>query len=494
MHPLQSVPKRRTKIVATIGPACEDPETIGAMVDAGMDVARINLAHGGLDLGLARYDRVREVARRRDARVGILVDLPGPKVRTRPFPDGGSLVFRNAIVRLATGDAPSSAEVINVEYPTLLDDLEAGDPVSFGDGQVMVRVVERARDHLVAEVVHGGRLQGRPGVSIPSEHAHLDTPTPEDHRLLAAFLERGVDMVAMSFVRTAADLHALGLPPHPSGPLLVAKIETKAAVTNLVEIIEASGAIMIARGDLGIDCPLEELPHIQKHIIQTCVRYGRPMITATQMLESMVSAGAPTRAEVSDVANAVLDGTSALMLSGETAVGHDPVLTVRTMARVAERADNEFDGRAWGEAVSGTGATRVRSDVDVITDTVTEAAWHAATELDAAAIICWSGSGHTVRAMARFRPRALLLGLSPNPRTVQQLTLSWGTIPIEVTDTSDEQGATERALAVALEAGYVSEGDTVVVVLGSASAGRRVSDTLRLLRVGANGSNPRQDD
>ncbi len=484
MHLSQSVPKRRTKIVATIGPACEDPDTIGAMVDAGMDVARINLAHGGLELGLQRYDRVRDVARRRDARVGILVDLPGPKVRTRPFPDGGSLVFRNGTVQLATGADPSSAEAINVEYPTLLEDLEVGDPVSFGDGQVVVRVLERQRDHLLAEVVHGGRLQGRPGVAIPSERAQLDTPTPEDLRFLAAFVERGVDIVAISFVRSAQDVRELGLAPHPNGPILVAKIETKAAVTNLVEIIEASGAIMIARGDLGIDCPLEELPHLQKHIIQTCVRYGRPTITATQMLESMVTFGAPTRAEVSDVANAVLDGSSALMLSGETAVGHDPVLAVRTMARVAERADDEFDGIAWGEAVSGTGATRVRSDADVITDTVTEAAWHAATELDAAAIICWSGSGHTVRAMARFRPRALLIGLSPDPRTVQQLTMSWGTIPIEVVDAQNEEEATERGIAIARDAGYVRDGDTVVVVSGSASAGRRVSDTLRLLRVG----------
>ena len=449
-----------------------------------MNVVRIALAHGDLDGAVGRFQLVRRVAAERASTpVGILIDLPGPKLRTGAFPEGGSWLASGGLVRVVPDSGPSTGERITVEHPDLVSDVRVGDRLAFGDGQVMVEVRDRDSDGLLGEVLHGGRLQGRPGVAIPSERTQFGTPTATDLRLLDVFLELGVDMVAVSFVRSAADIQALHTQPHPDGPLVVAKIETKIGVENLEEIIEVAGAVMIARGDLGIECPIEDLPHIQKRIISTCVHYGRPMITATQMLESMVHAPTPTRAEASDVANAVLDGTSAVMLSAETAIGHDPVLAVRTMARLVARADQEFNSRAWGEAVRDHDAERVRSDADVITDAVTEAAWQAAIELEAAAIICWSGTGHTVRAMARFRPRAKLLGLSSHTRTVRQLSLSWGAIPIEVADARNEQEATERGLAVALEAGYVKTGDTVVVVSGSAQRGRRVSDSLRLLRV-----------
>lgn len=476
--------KPRTKIVATIGPACDTSAVVGEMIDAGMNVARINLAHGGLDRAVARFELVRSVSGGRGGvPVGILIDLPGPKLRTGAFPEGGSSLVGGGLVRVVAGSGPSTSECITVEYSDLVSDVRVGDRVAFGDGQVVLEIRDRDPDGLLGEVLHGGRLQGRPGLAIPSERTQLSTPTSEDLRLLDVFVGLGVDMVAVSFVRSADDIHALRTQPHPEGPLVVAKIETKVAVENLTGIIEASGAVMIARGDLGIDCPMEELPHLQKRIIRACVQYGRPMITATQMLESMVQSPIPTRAEASDVANAVLDGTSAVMLSAETAIGHDPVLAVRTMARIAARADQEFNFQAWGESVRDHEAERGRSDADVITDAVTEAAWQAAIELDAAAIICWSGTGHTVRAMARFRPRAMLLALSPHPRTVRQLSLSWGAIPIEIADARNAQEATERGLAVALEAGYVKTGDTIVVVSGSAQLGRRVSDSLRLLYV-----------
>jgi pyruvate kinase len=474
----------RTKIVATIGPACDRPSVVKDMIDAGMNVARINLAHGGLDRAIDRYQMLRTVAAEREhAPIGILIDLPGPKLRTGQFPAEGSTLTAGQSLRLVSGSGASTSECITIGYPDLVSDVRNGDRLAFGDGQVVVEVQDHDTDGLVGVVLHGGRLQGRPGVAIPSESTRLRSPTAEDLQLLEPFVELGVDMVAVSFVRAADDLHALGTRPHPEGPLLVAKIETKTAIDNLIPIIQASGAVMIARGDLGIDCPIEELPHLQKHIIRTCIEHGRPMITATQMLESMIQSPMPTRAEASDIANAVLDGTSAVMLSAETAIGHDPVLAVQTMARIAARADDAFDSRAWGEMVRDHQAERGRSDIDVITEAVTEAAWQAALEIDAAAIICWSGSGHTVRAMARFRPRAQILGLSPDPRTVRQLSLSWGAIPIEVPDAHNEQEATERGLAVAREAGYAKPGDTVVVVSGSAQQGRRISDSLRLVRV-----------
>jgi pyruvate kinase len=473
----------RTKIVATIGPACDDPTVAGAMIDAGLNVARINLSHGDLDLAVARYRMIRTLAAERDVPVGILIDLPGPKVRAGAFPAGGSPLVTGESVAIVVAEGPSTSERITVDYPGVTSDLVAGDRIAFGDGQVVVEVRGPRSDGVQCEVLHGGLLQGRPGVGVPSQRTQLKAPTDQDLHLLEVFVELDADMVALSFVRSADDIRALRLPPHPEGPLVVAKIETRVAVDNLIPIIEASGAVMIARGDLGIDCPLEELPYLQKRIIRTCVEHGRPMITATQMLESMIQSPTPTRAEVSDVANAVLDGTSAVMLSAETAIGHDPASAVRTMARIAARADRAFDSRAWGEGVRGNVEENGRTDVDAITDAVTAAAWRAALELEAAAIICWSGSGHTVRAMSRFRPPAALLALSPDPRTVRQLSLSWGAIPIEVADASNEQEATERGLAIARDAGYVQSGDTVVVVSGSAQLGRRISDSLRLLRV-----------
>src|SRR5690606_31960132 len=286
------------------------------------------------------------------------------------------------------------------------------------------------RDHATAVVIAGGHIVGRPGLHVPSDRLRLTSPTPEDLKKLDAFVEAGVDMVALSFVRSGHDVRKVGTEPYPRGPLLVAKIETRAAVENLTGIIEEAGAIMVARGDLGTELGIEELPHVQKRIIRDCIALGKPVITATQMFESMVTAPAPTRAEVSDVANAVFDGTSAVMLSGETAVGHDPVTTVATLARVARRADREFDYEGWARRIRllrrgavGTGEAR-------ITDAMTGATWRAATEMGVSAIVCISESGFTVRSIARFRPQMPIIAFSPRDRTVRQLTISRGATPL----------------------------------------------------------------
>lgn len=473
---------RRTKIIATIGPTSDSEAVLKGMIEAGMDVARLSLAHESLDQALARYHRVRKAAADFGRPVGILVDLPGPKVRAGVVPDEGLLLREGQRFRLTPGTGPSSSEVIEVDYDQLLSDIHPGDTIAFGDGAVVVEALGRANDHIEVNVIHGGVLKGRPGIHIPSDRLRLTSPTPEDLRYLDAFIDVDVDMVALSFVRSAHDVRKVGVEPHPRGPLVVAKVETRAAVENLDAIIEASGAVMVARGDLGSEFPIEELPHLQKSIIHRCIALGRPAITATQMLESMVQAPIPTRAEASDVANAVFDGSSALMLSGETAVGVDPVHAVATMARIAARADEEFDYDTWALQLH-TSDRDVSDPANAITDAMTSAAHRAAAATNAAAIICLSRSGFTVRSIARFRPRARIIGFSTHDRTVRQLTMSWGSVPYHLEGSDSADHLVPAAITEALRLGEVKPGDLVVLLFGTGELKDRATDTLRLLRI-----------
>lgn len=474
---------RRTKIIATIGPASDDPRVLKGLVQAGMDIARINLSHESLDLALARYHRIRAVAADVGRPVGILVDLPGPKVRLGRLPGDGLRLVEAQEISLRPGDGDSTVDTLMVDYEDLLTDVREGDILVFGDGAVQVRVVGHTRDSLRVSVLHGGHLTGRPGIHVPSDRLRIPTPTPEDFRFLDAFVEVGVDMVALSFVRSAHDVRRIGVEPAPRGPMVVAKIETRAAVENLDSIVEVADAVMVARGDLGSEFPIAELPHLQKEIIRRCIAIGRPVITATQMLESMIHSPMPTRAEASDVANAVFDGTSAVMLSAETAIGVDPEHVVDVMGRIAERADDEFDYAGWPNVLAGM---RLAAGDDVesrITTAITSAAQRAAAGVGANAILCISQSGFTVRSIARFRPRSKILGFSSDPRTVAQLSMSWGTTPhlLDVHGSADE--LTELAIARAKEAGEIAAGDVVTVVGGSGFSKGRVTDTVRIVKV-----------
>lgn len=471
---------RRTKIVATIGPASDDPSTIGALMDAGMDVARLGLAHNSIDEVLERYRTVRRVAEEKGHNVGILIDLPGPKVRLGNFGDDPIEVPGGHRFRLVPGLDTADLEAVGVDYEGLLDDIHVGDLLAVGDGSVVLRIDSISRGGADASIAHGGPVQGRPGLHIPSDRLSIPSPTESDLQKLDAFVDAGVDMVALSFVRSAHDIRRVGTEPYPRGPLLVAKIETRAAVENLEGIIEAAGAIMIARGDLGSELGIEELPHLQKKITRDCISGGLPVITATQMFESMITSPAPTRAEVSDVANAIFDGSSAVMLSAETAVGHDPVATVATMSRVAERADAEFDYNAWARRIRLIRSMELPGSDNRITDAMTAATWRAATEMGVAAIVCISESGFTVRSIARFRPRMPIIGFSPRSRTVRQLTLSWGTIPVQASGHVDSIETMDEMILAAREAGHVRSGDVVAVLAGT---GGRSTDMLRLAEV-----------
>ena len=378
---------RRTKIVATIGPASDDPRVLADMMEAGMDVARLGLAHNTLDEVMDRYHRVRAVAAEMGRNVGVLVDLPGPKVRLANFGDKPQALATGHRLTLIPGRQDSDLDTVGVDYEDLLSDVHPGDSLAVGDGSVVLRIESIDGDSAKALVCNGGSIQGRPGQHIPTDRLSIASPTNEDLRMLDAFVDAGVDMVALSFVRSAHDIRRVGTEPYPRGPLLVAKIETGAAVENLEGIIEAAGAIMIARGDLGSELGIEELPHLQKQITRECISGGKPVITATQMFESMISSPAPTRAEVSDVANAIFDGSSAVMLSAETAVGHDPVSAVSTMSRVANRADAEFDYDAWARRIRLLRCGVIAVGGVRMTVEMTAGTWRAATELEVAAIV-----------------------------------------------------------------------------------------------------------
>jgi pyruvate kinase len=489
---------RRTKIVATIGPASDSPGALVELIEAGVDVVRLNLSHGTLDGQLVRLERVRRAADEAGKFVGVLADLPGPKIRSGPMPEGGMTFTAGQRLMLVPGDGPCTPGVLMVHYPALLDDLQPGCRVQLGDGAISL-VVDDVEARLAggdraatASVITGGHSSGRPGVHLPSEHLRLTTPTDDDLILAEAMAEAGVEFLAVSFVRSADDLlkvrEVVG-----DRAKLIAKIETSAAIDELAGIIDAADAVMVARGDLGIDCPIEDVPHLQKRVVRHCVEAGVPVITATQMLESMITAPTPTRAEVSDVANAVFDGTDAVMLSGETAVGRDPVAVVEVMSAVAARAEQEAGYRQWARRL---GREQRRPgwldapETDAVTAAITHAASEAANDVDVRAILCCTHSGRTANAMARFRPVQTLIGLAPDPRTVRSLALTWGVIPLPVDtyESTDDMVwfAVERALAARL----IDHGDTVLVLAGAADrrprpadANRPATDVLRIVKV-----------
>ncbi len=471
---------RRTKVVATIGPASDALSTLSAMQDAGMDVARLPLAHGSIDDAVGRLRRVRQAA----PDVGVLVDLPGPKIRTTPFPEGGVVLAAGSEVVLSPhGLAPRSDESsIGVSVPELVESLCEGDRIALGDGGVALVADKRDGYSMRARVVAGGKVQGRPGVTAPASRLVLKTPTPEDLHRLEVLLEEGIESVAVSFVRTAGDLEAVKAMAGRS-VLVCAKMETPEAVDDMDNILQVADTVMVARGDLGVRVALEEVPHIQKRLIRSCIAWGRPVITATQMLESMVNSPVPTRAEVTDVANAVFDGTSAVMLSAESAVGVDPVNAVATMARIARRADRDFDSVHWGRNLPAQSFAAESSTGARITAAIGAAAWRASVDEKAAVIVACTNTGATARAITRFRPQAPIVAATPYDYTARQLTTSWGVDTVLVPEAKSTDEAVNHGVAAVRAAGYAKAGDVVVVLAGSLHDPEPVTDTLRLVRI-----------
>ncbi|SEO43197.1 pyruvate kinase [Halogranum amylolyticum] len=449
---------RNAKIVCTLGPASDDRTTIRELVDAGMSVARLNASHGTPEHRAEVIDRVRAVDEATEEPVAAMVDLQGPEVRTAPL-DEPIFLETGSEVRFVEGEEATPEEV-GLSYS--ITAAERGDTVLLDDGRIEATIVDIDGDAVVAHVDSGGELSGRKGVNLPGVDLDIDLITDGDRRELEVAAEKNADFVAASFVRSAGDVYAISdaLDELGADIPIVAKIERAGAVDNLDEIIDASYGVMVARGDLGVECPLEDVPMIQKRIIRKCIDAGVPVITATEMLDSMVHSRRPTRAEASDVANAVLDGTDAVMLSGETAIGDNPVRVVETMDRIVRQIESSAE---YGESQEQRVPT---ADQDSRTEALARSARYLARDIDAAAIVAASESGYTARKTAKFRSGVPVVATTPNDRVRRQLALSWG-VNAEYAEYSEGvDSIIENGVSAALDAGVAESGDTVVVLSG----------------------------
>jgi pyruvate kinase len=453
---------RRTKIVCTLGPASETPERIGALVGAGMDVARLNFSHNTHESHAERFRLVREASAAAERPIAVLQDLSGPKLRIGELPEAGVELRTGAAWRLTpervSGDPAAD---IPVPLPDLLAALQPGHHVYLDDGQIDLVITGRTDGGVACEVQHGGVLCSRKGINAPAVPFQIPSVTEKDLTDLRFGLALGVDWVAVSFVRRGADLERVrdAIRAAGSEAHVIAKIEKPEAVAALDEILAAADGLMVARGDLGVETPLVQVPILQKELIRRCYRAGKPVITATQMLESMTHSPRPTRAEVSDVANAIMDGTSAVMLSGETAMGEYPVETVRTMAAIADYTEEHLD-------YEGLLEHGLRSDIGSITDAISQGVAEIAHDLKVAAILCSTTSGHTARMVARMRPRMPIIAATANEATYRRLALIWGVRPLLVAPTTNTDEMLAATVKGALRAGWVLPGQTVVITSG----------------------------
>ncbi len=465
---------RRTKIVCTIGPATHSAASIRQLMDAGMDVARLNFSHGSRDEHRKIIRLIRKVSQEIGREVGILQDLGGPKIRLGILEGDEMQLNTGEQVTLRPGER-SEPGSLPVNYEGLLDDVETGDHMLLSDGRVELVVREKHRDRLVCDVLVGGDLQSRKGVNLPSSHLKIPALTEKDRADLQVGLEEHVDFVALSFVRHESDLDpALEiLDKLKRKPMLVAKIEKPQALDRLEKIIAQADAVMVARGDLGVEMPLEQVPLIQKRIIRSARQMAKPVITATQMLASMMANPRPTRAEATDVANAILDGTDALMLSDETAVGAYPIQAVSVLDRIARTVEGHIDEAALMQESTPDSLPATAAGIS-------RAACLLARELRVAAIVASTSSGSTARLVSRFRPHRPILGLTESLQTLRQLTLSWGVVPDWVTSVSHTDQIFEAAKALVLERKVAHHGERLVITAGVPVG---VSGTTNLIKV-----------
>ncbi len=472
----------RTKIVSTIGPASREPEVLRTLIEEGIDVARLNFSHGDPETHQENVERIRAAAEEVGRPVAIQVDLQGPKLRIGEVVQAGVALMEGEettlIVDDIVGRTPKAIPVQNEAFPQIV---EPGDQVLLADGTMELEVLSTSESEVRCQVRVGGRLTSNKGINLPGLAADLPTITEKDREDLAHALRWGIDWIALSFVRSAEGIRELKaliqeLTPEDEPVPVMAKIEKPQALDNLQAIIKAADAVMVARGDLGIEIPPEEVPMEQKWIIEACNEAGIPVVTATQMLESMIRNPRPTRAEASDVANAILDGTDAVMLSGETSIGNHPVEAVRTMRRIIREVE------ATGPEVPARDFQPSEEEEwePSTADAVGHAAREAARDLNAAALITPTVSGYTARVMSRYRPLQPIVAVTPSPSVQRRLMLHWGVIPLLAprADNSDEM--IEHAVEAALEEGLVKEGDTVVITAGAA---RSEPGTTNLMRV-----------
>lgn len=471
---------RKTKIVCTIGPASESTEILSKLMHAGMDVARLNFSHGTYEEHAQRISRIREAAAKVNKHIGIMLDIKGPKIRTGKIADGSAELQDGAYITLTIDPVDvGTKDRVWISYAGLVEDVYKGAPIRIDDGLIGLEVIEVKGHDIVCVVTNGGTLKDNKGINVPGVTLRIPGVTDKDKADIRFGIEQGVDFIAASFVRKAGDVLEVRriLEEGSYHADIISKIETQEGLERLDEIVEVSDGVMVARGDLGVEIPTEEVPLAQKRIISLCNRSGKPVITATQMLDSMQRNPRPTRAEASDVANAIFDGTDAIMLSGETAAGRYPYEAVKTMAQIAIRAEQALEN---DEVV-----TRHISDVEnTVTDVVGHAVQTMAKELGVRAIITATTSGHSARMVAKHRPLARIIAATPKDSVARRLTLSSGVYPVVVRDVYTTDEVLETSVDGSLDAGLVKHGDLVIITAGVPVGQQGTTNLLKVHTIG----------
>ena len=471
---------RKTKIVCTIGPASESPEMLRKLVLAGMNVARLNFSHGDYDEHGARIANIKKVREELGRTVSILLDTKGPEIRLGKLAEEPIELVQDEIVTLTTEDVLGTRRRIPVSYKQLPQDVSVGSTILIDDGLIGLRVTAIRGTEIDCRVVNGGPIKSRKGVNVPGVRINLPGITEKDAADIRFGIEQGVDFIAASFVRKASDVLEIReiLEKHNASHIqIISKIENQEGVDNLADILEVSDGLMVARGDLGVEIPAEEVPLVQKRMIEMCNRAGKPVITATQMLDSMQRMPRPTRAEASDVANAILDGTDATMLSGETAAGKYPVESVLTMARIAERTEAALEYR---EIFIRQASAQQRS----VTEAISQAVANSALELDAKAIVTPTETGYTARMVAKYRPKAPVIAVTRDESVMRRLNLVFGVFPMKGYDAATTDELFEMSVSAAKNSGFVHHGDIIVITAGIPVGRSGATNLIKIHQVG----------
>ena len=470
---------RRAKIVATVGPASSSPEMLKALLLAGVDTFRLNFSHGTQSDHATVHAAIRRLEQDVGRPIGILVDLQGPKLRLGSFAEGSTQLKNGQSFILDSDKTPGDNSRVQLPHPEILAALRPGHALLLDDGKVRLIAEETSPERAVTRVVIGGKMSDRKGVSLPDTDLPVSAMTPKDRADLEAALPEGIDWVALSFVQRAEDVIEAKKMIRGRAAVM-AKIEKPQAIDRLADIIDAADALMVARGDLGVELPLERVPSLQKQMIRMARRAGRPVVVATQMLESMIQAPVPTRAEVSDVATAVYEGADAIMLSAESAAGKFPVEAVSTMNRIGEEVERDPTYR------SVINAQRVDPEATV-GDAIADAARQIAETLDLSAIICWTSSGSTGIRVARERPKVPVVAITPNLVTGRKLSVVWGVHCVVAEDAHDLDDMVDRAGSIAFRDGFAKAGQRVIIVAGVPLRAPGTTNMLRIASVGPNG-------
>jgi pyruvate kinase len=455
--------KRRAKIVATLGPASNTEPVFRKLVRAGVDVVRLNFSHGTHEEKLALIRMIRQVSREEGKPLCILGDLQGPKIRTSKLVDRKPVLLEaGKLLTITPREIMGTAETVGTTFKTLAENVEAGSRILLSDGLIELRVAEVNGTDVVCEIINGGTLGENKGINLPGIPVKVPSLTEKDEEDLAFALKNGVDAIAVSFIRTAADVRTVRRRVEELGSetWIIAKLEKPQAVEHLDSILEAADGIMVARGDLGVEVPPEQVPALQKLMIRKATEYRKPVITATQMLESMIENPRPTRAEASDVANAVYDGTDAVMLSAESAAGKYPIEAVSMMSRIVCEAERSI-------VVQNSGRRRRHTAQLSIAETICEATAHAAEDLDLAGIALFTESGTTARQLSKYHPAAPIFGLSAIETTINRLNLLWGTVPVQCPKAHSIEEMVDVTEHMLQKGGHVRQGEIVAIVAGT---------------------------